>query len=81
MSGDKFWIAKPTSSSQGKGIFITNNYDDIARSERPLVVSHYIANPLTINGLKFDLRLYVCLTSIYPLRFYLYDEGLVRFAT
>ena len=45
------------------------------------IVSHYISNPLTIDKLKFDLRVYVAVTSINPLRIYMYDEGLVRFAT
>jgi hypothetical protein len=46
-----------------------------------MVVCHYISNPMLINDLKFDLRIYVALTSINPLKIFIYDEGLVRFAT
>ena len=45
------------------------------------IVSEYIKNPLLINGHKFDLRIYVALTSIDPLKIYIYKEGLARFAT
>ena len=45
------------------------------------ICSEYISNPLLINDLKFDLRIYVCVTCIHPLRIYIYKEGLVRFAT
>ena len=41
----------------------------------------YIDNPLTFNGFKFDLRIYVAITSVNPLRIYIYEEGLTRFAT
>ena len=34
-----------------------------------------------MNGLKFDLRIYVLILNLYPLEIFLYDEGLVRFAT
>ncbi len=45
------------------------------------MVSEYIKNPLLLNGFKFDLRIYVAITSVNPLRLYVYEEGLVRFAT
>jgi len=44
-------------------------------------VSKYIWNPFLIDGYKFDIRIYVVITSIMPLRIFIYEEGLVRFAT
>lgn len=44
------------------------------------IVSRYIQNPLLINDRKFDLRIYVLVTSYEPLRIYVYNEGLTRFA-
>lgn len=78
---DKFFIVKPSSSSQGKGIFITNNIQEVQALKQSSLVSEYIHNPFLLDGYKFDLRIYVALTSINPLRIYVYDEGLVRFAT
>ena len=46
-----------------------------------MVVSEYIKNPMLINGYKFDLRIYVAITSINPLRVYRFKNGLVRFAS
>lgn len=74
------WIIKPQQSSQGKGIFMIDDMSEVPLTE-PLVISKYIENPLLINGLKFDLRLYVLVTSVDPLRIYIYNEGLVRFAS
>jgi len=76
---DNTWIIKPTNSSQGKGIYIVDQLSEVPIDE-PAIISRYIKNPLLINGLKFDLRLYVMVTSLEPWRVYIYNEGLVRFA-
>ncbi|CAF1013286.1 unnamed protein product [Adineta steineri] len=74
------WIIKPVASSQGKGIFLINHPDQVPLDEN-LVISRYIDNPLLIDGYKFDVRIYVAVTSYDPLVAYLYEEGLTRFAT
>uniref|UniRef100_A0A8C5MY55 Tubulin--tyrosine ligase-like protein 5 n=1 Tax=Leptobrachium leishanense TaxID=445787 RepID=A0A8C5MY55_9ANUR len=74
------WIKKPVNSSQGLGIKIISSLEEVNRAEKALV-SQYIANPLLVNGYKFDFRLYVLVTSYNPLTIYMYKEGLTRFAT
>ena len=45
------------------------------------MVQKYIVKPHVIDGFKYDLRIYVVLTGINPLRVYVYKDGLARFAT
>lgn len=50
-------------------------------TEESVIVAQYINNPLLVDGHKCDLRLYIAVTNYDPLLIYLYEEGLVRFAT
>ena len=75
------WIMKPASKSQGKGIFLVNKLSQMKKwsNQETYVVSRYVENPLLIGGKKFDLRIYVLVTSYKPLKVWLYALGFARF--
>jgi len=87
------WIMKPIAKAQGKGIFLFNKLSQINewkkdhrwKSDNPqaetYVVQRYIENPLLVGGKKFDLRIYVLVTSYSPLTVYLYRSGFARFSS
>lgn len=77
------WIVKPAGGACGRNIFISDDVQEIlnAGMSGTYLVDQYIANPLLVDGLKFDLRIYVGVASFYPLRVYVFEDGLARFAT
>lgn len=76
----KKWIVKPPASARGTGIQVVHKWSQIP-TEGPVVVQRYISKPYLINDTKFDMRIYVLVTSFHPLRIYLFQDGLVRFAS
>lgn len=74
------YIVKPESSSQGRGIYLIRSPNELHPGDR-CIVQRYLAHPLLLDGLKFDLRIYVLVTSCDPLRVYIHEEGLARLAT
>ncbi|XP_072206057.1 probable tubulin polyglutamylase TTLL9 isoform X2 [Excalfactoria chinensis] len=90
------WIMKPVGRSQGKGIFLFRKLKDIfdwkmdggrtneQKDETQIetyVVQRYIENPYLIGGRKFDLRVYILVTSYSPLKAWLYRDGFARFSS
>ncbi|CAM9152503.1 unnamed protein product [Chrysoparadoxa australica] len=86
------WIMKPIGRAQGKGIFLFHKLSQISqwkkdhkwKADQPqaetYIAQRYIANPYVIGGKKFDLRLYVLVTSFSPLTVWLYSAGFARFS-
>jgi len=52
--------------------------EDVEKKE-PYVVQKYLTTPLLVGGKKFDIRMYVLVTSFSPLVAYLYRAGLPVF--
>jgi hypothetical protein len=46
-----------------------------------LVAQIYIKKPFLIDNFKFDLRIYVLVTGVKPLRMFMFEDGLVRLCT
>lgn len=78
--GNKIYIIKPDAGCQGRGIYLTKTFEKVPLSEN-VVAQLYIKKPLLIDNFKFDLRLYCLVTSVKPLRVYLFHDGLVRMCT
>jgi hypothetical protein len=73
------YIKKPVASSRGRGISVVPNISTLKLSSlQDVLLQRYIDPPYLVNGLKFDLRVYVAVTSLEPLRVYVYKEGELR---
>jgi len=84
------YIVKPDNGTQGRGIFLTNDLEKIKGAgghwDEPVIVQMYIPRPMLLDGLKFDLRLYLLVCSnvtdkgLDPILFF-FRDGLVRLCT
>ena len=79
----KTYIVKPEGLCQGKGIFLSRSFEEILDScqQEGCVVQEYIEKPYLIDDLKFDLRIYALLYGVNPLRIFIHEMGIARFAT
>jgi hypothetical protein len=87
------YIVKPDGLSQGRGIFLTDDLEKIRKivdedreSGEGHVVQKYIAKPMLLDGLKFDMRIYLLVVGGRggignDMRMFLFRDGLVRLCT
>ncbi|OHT16236.1 Tubulin-tyrosine ligase family protein [Tritrichomonas foetus] len=75
------WIYKPYASARGNGIELIKSIDAKDIPIKRGIYQVYIEKPLLITKRKFDLRLYVMVTSVNPLIIYMHENGMARFAT
>ncbi|XP_029474237.1 tubulin polyglutamylase TTLL7 isoform X2 [Rhinatrema bivittatum] len=76
----KTFIVKPANGAMGHGISLIRNGEKLHAQDH-LIVQEYIDKPFLLEGYKFDLRVYILVTSCDPLRIFLYNDGLVRMGT
>ena len=76
----KTWIVKPDEGSLGVGIQIIEPGQNVEIPKQPAVAQEYIESA-TLHNKKFDLRIYVLIASVNPLRIYVYRDGLARFCS
>ena len=88
------WIMKPGEfSNRGQGISCSSKIEDIRKrvakcksanttngtKQSSLIIQSYIANPLLYNYRKFDIRVFMMVTSHNgKVRGYWYQEGYIR---
>ena len=70
--------------AKGKGVQLVNSWEQVSENlqekqlrHQHVVVQRYISQPMLLDGLKFDLRMYLLVTHIDPLECYLFKDGLV----
>lgn len=74
------WIMKPAGSSRGRGIQVVNDVGSVHYGELT-IIQQYISNPFLLGGYKWDMRVYVTVTSFNPLEAFIYKDGFARFTT
>uniref|UniRef100_A0A4W4HEZ8 Tubulin tyrosine ligase-like family, member 7 n=1 Tax=Electrophorus electricus TaxID=8005 RepID=A0A4W4HEZ8_ELEEL len=76
----KTFIVKPANGAMGHGISLIRNCEKLPAQDH-FIVQEYLDKPFLMEGYKFDLRIYILVTSCDPLRVFLYNDGLVRMGT
>ena len=74
------WVVKPKNGCCGKGIqLISSTYEAEGISDQS--VAQLYIHPYLLDGVKFDFRFFVLISTLDPLTVFIYNEGIARFCT
>lgn len=81
-SSKNVWILKPAAKSKGVGLFLSNNAEEISqylKTNSNVIIQKYVEYPLLLkNQVKFDIRMWVLVSSFSPLKIYYFPEFYLR---
>jgi hypothetical protein len=78
---NNLWMVKPVDKAIGAGIHILFSLKNEIKDSNKFLITKFISKLDLIDNKKYDLRLYVLIAGLKPLRLYIYKKGLLRKAT
>ena len=77
------FIAKPDNGTGGISLALFSKIKDLPKylQSSSMTVQRYIDKPLLVDGLKFNLNVYIVIVGFDPIHAFIFDEGLARFCT
>ena len=80
-NGKFAWIYKPIFGFNSEKIELLQQLEQIEYYlSHKGIIQQYIT-PKTLNGFKFDFRIYLMITDLNPVSLYIYREGIARFCS
>ncbi len=77
---EAIWISKVGDGARGEGVNVVTDVEAV-RPTPNLVLQEYVAAPHLLDGHKYTLRVYVAITSLDPLRVWVFPDGLTKLTT
>lgn len=77
---DQLWMLKPKNGARGRDIRLLDDVAETPTDDRWLIQG-YLHRPHLMKDRKYVLRLYVLVSSVEPLRVYVYEQGFAKLAS